>query len=78
MQDFACPFDKTQLNCSSFNSTVKTAKASREIVKATTSCLFEYARKIWAIFSKKQHTAFLKSMFVQIKTALYKYSPDTQ
>ena len=78
MEDFACPSDNAQLNSKSFDSTAKTAKASREIAKETTSCLFAYARKILATFSTRQHSALLRSMFVHKKTGLYKYSPGTQ
>lgn len=78
MQDSACPSDNAQLNSKSFDSTAKTAKASKEIAREMTSCLFVYARQILTIFSAKQRTAFHKSMFVQTETGLYRYSRDTQ
>jgi hypothetical protein len=78
VQDLACRFDNTQLSCNSFDSTAKTAKASREIVKEMTSCLFVYAKEILVISSTKLRMALHRSMFVLKETALCKYSPDTQ
>ena len=46
MQDLACPSDNAQLNSRSFDSTARTAKASREIAREMPSCLFVYARQI--------------------------------
>ena len=46
MQDLACPSDNAQLNSKSFDSTAKTAKASRETATETTSCLFVYEKQI--------------------------------